>query len=134
MRIENVWQRVQNLVSRFAGDQRGNIMILFALSLIPVMGAVGAAVDYSRANSVRTAVQNALDATALMISKTAGSQTSSQLQTTASKYFAAMLNRPEAVTPTLSVNYNQSASTMVLTATTSVNTDFMGLMGFKSLN
>ena len=38
---------------------------------IPVFGAVGAAVDYSRANAARTAMQAALDATALMVAKEA---------------------------------------------------------------
>src|SRR5258707_5355266 len=45
-----------------------------ALGLVPLVGAVGAAVDYSRANSVRTAMQAALDSTALMLSKDARSE------------------------------------------------------------
>ena len=44
---------------------------MLALGIIPLMGAVGAAVDYSRANSARTAMQAALDATALMLAKNA---------------------------------------------------------------
>ena len=42
---------------------------MFALAIIPVIGLVGAAVDYSRANSIRSAVQSALDATALAMAK-----------------------------------------------------------------
>jgi Putative Flp pilus-assembly TadE/G-like len=37
------------LFQRFRSDQRGNVAILFGLALIPVVGMVGAAVDYSRA-------------------------------------------------------------------------------------
>jgi Flp pilus assembly protein TadG len=47
----------------------GNAAILFALSLIPMVGAAGAAVDYSMANSNRTSMQKALDSTALALAK-----------------------------------------------------------------
>jgi Flp pilus assembly protein TadG len=47
----------------------GNAAILFALSLIPLLGATGAAVDYSLANSNRTSMQKAVDATALALAK-----------------------------------------------------------------
>ena len=50
-------------------DKRGNVAISFALSLIPVFGAMGAAVDYTLANAQRTEMQAALDATALSLAK-----------------------------------------------------------------
>lgn len=49
--------------------RKGNVAILFALSLIPLVGATGAAVDYSMANSARTSMQKALDSTALALAK-----------------------------------------------------------------
>ena len=39
--------------------------------MIPIIGFVGAAVDYSRANSAKAAMQAAIDSTALMLSKDA---------------------------------------------------------------
>ena len=45
-----------------------------AVIAVPVMAAVGMAVDYSRVNAARTAFQSALDATALMVSKDATNQ------------------------------------------------------------
>ncbi|HET9534462.1 MAG TPA: pilus assembly protein TadG-related protein [Mesorhizobium sp.] len=48
-----------------------NVTVTFALATIPMIGFVGAAVDYSHANSVRSAMQSASDATALMLSKEA---------------------------------------------------------------
>ena len=134
MRVEHVRQQIKELAYRFAGDRRGNIAIVFALSVVPMVGFVGAAVDYSHANSVKVAVQAALDATALVLAKSAGTQTQSQMQSQASSFFAARFNRSEAINPTVVVNYTPSNSTIVLNATTSVKTDFMGLMGFKTLN
>ena len=125
MRVEQVRQRIKKLACHFASDRRGNIAVVFALSVIPMVGFVGAAVDYSHANSVKVAVQAALDATALMLAKTAGSQTAAQMQSTASSFFAAQFNRKEAIKPTVVVNYTPSNSTIVLNATTSIKTDFM---------
>jgi Flp pilus assembly protein TadG len=43
----------------------GNVVITFTLALLPIMGAVGAAVDYSVANKARTELQAAADAAAV---------------------------------------------------------------------
>ena len=77
-------------------DRGGNVIITFALATLPIVGVVGFAVDYSRANSVKAAMQAAIDSTALMLSKEAATDTSSQLQTNAQKYFIALFTRPEA--------------------------------------
>ena len=60
-----------SIFNRFRRDKRGNVAIMFALSLIPLLGAVGAAVDYTRIAQVRTKLGDALDAGVLAL----GSQT-----------------------------------------------------------
>ena len=50
-------------------DERGNTAVLFALALIPMMGFVGAAVDYSRATNFRAKMNQAADAAALVVAK-----------------------------------------------------------------
>jgi Flp pilus assembly protein TadG len=115
------------------GGEEGNVAITFALALIPLMYAVGAAVDYSRANSVKAAMQAAGDSTALMVSKNAASLTSAQLQTEASNYFNALFQRPDATGATVTATYTSTGgSKVVLNATANVHTDFMGLMGLSS--
>jgi hypothetical protein len=79
----------------FRNDTCGNTTVIFALAVIPIFGSVGAAVDYSRANNARTAMQAALDATALMISKQALDLQTAQVQSKARAYFDAMFNRPD---------------------------------------
>src|SRR6266508_6875217 len=94
------------LFARFFRDRKGGVAPLLAIGIIPLVGAIGAAVDYSRANAVRTAMQNALDSTALMLSKDAQSLNGTQLGQKATGYFSSMFDRLEAgnvqVTPEFS--------------------------------
>ena len=50
------------VMSGFATDRRGNIAVIFALALLPIMSAIGCTVDYSRATQVvKTAAQRMSD-------------------------------------------------------------------------
>ena len=66
--------KLRDACRRFAGAKDGNTVIMFALAFIPLMGLTGAAVDYSPANRLQTAMQAAADATALMVAQSAASQ------------------------------------------------------------
>lgn len=68
---------------------------MLALAALPLFGFVGAAIDFSRAASVRSAMQGALDATALMLSKNAQTLAAGDLAQQASAQFTALFNRPE---------------------------------------
>ena len=91
----NAWIKLGRLLGAFKKARGGNVATIFAIALIPIICSVGAAIDYSRANSVRADLQASLDSTALMLSKEAGTDTSDQLQANALKYFTANFNRPE---------------------------------------
>jgi len=52
-------------LSGFLTDRAGNIAVIFALSLVPVIGMAGVSVDTARLINVRTALQAEADATAL---------------------------------------------------------------------
>jgi len=123
------------LFSRFLKDSRGGVAPMFALAIVPVLGLTGAAVDYSRANSVKVALQSSLDATALAMSKLAPTLTPAQLQTQTTAYFMAMFNRPDAKNVTVTPTYSAAGGTqLTIAATGSVDTTFMNVMGFSSLN
>ena len=51
-----------SLIGRFRTDQRGNIAVIFAIALLPILTAVGCAVDYSLATRMRAKLQAAADA------------------------------------------------------------------------
>jgi Flp pilus assembly protein TadG len=122
------------LFQRFLDDRSASVLPLLALAAVPVVGLVGASVDYSRAAAVQTAMQAAVDSTALALAKDAATSSAAQLQTKAQAYFGALFTRTDAAPPTVSVNYTTtSGSHVVVAATSSVKTMFMGIMGFTQL-
>ena len=123
------------LLIRFLRDRKASVAPMLALLSIPLIGFVGVAVDYSNATSVRTSMQAALDATALMLSKNAGSLNQTQLQTSANNYFFANFNRPEALNPQVSAQYSAqtTGSAVTVTATASVQTKILGRLGFSTI-
>ncbi|HEY4140147.1 MAG TPA: TadE/TadG family type IV pilus assembly protein [Pseudolabrys sp.] len=121
-------------VNRFSGANGGNVAITFALAALPVVGAVGFAVDYSHANSVKAAMQAALDSTALMLAKDAATVTSAQLQTNATNYFNSLFTRPEAKNVVVSASYTTDGGSKVLvTGVANVPTTFLGIIGYNNI-
>ncbi|MGH6777834.1 MAG: TadE/TadG family type IV pilus assembly protein [Bradyrhizobium sp.] len=49
-------------LGRFGRDQRGNVAVIFAITAIPLLAAVGCAVDYSTATRIKAQLQSAADA------------------------------------------------------------------------
>ena len=93
---------------RFARAREGNTVVTFAIAFIPLIGLTGAAVDYSRANSVQTAMQAAADTTALMIAQSATSETSTALQSQALSYYKALFNRTDAAGLSVTATYSST--------------------------
>jgi Flp pilus assembly protein TadG len=122
------------MLLRFLKDRRGAVAPMFALAVIPVIGFIGAAIDYSRVSAVRTAMQAALDSTSLAMSKSVTTLTAAQLQTQATAYFTAMFNRPEATGVTITTTYTTTGgSQLTISGSGSVPTSFMKLLGYTSL-
>jgi Flp pilus assembly protein TadG len=127
--------RRTGLHGRFLNDRRGGVAPMFALAVIPVVGLVGASVDYSRANAAKAGMQSALDATALAMSKLAPTLTQSQLQTQTTAYFNALFSRPEAKNLTVTPVYSTSGGTQLkITGSATIDTAFMKIMGHSSLS
>ena len=117
-------------LSAFPANAEANVAPIFAIAIIPVAGLMGAAVDYSRANSIKAAMQAAADATALDLVHNAFSRPTGNVSETAVKVFNASFSRPEVAQVSA-----QSASNGVVTinATTQMATEFMGIMGVSTM-
>src|SRR3989440_388124 len=127
--------RMRDMLSRFLRDRHGSVAPMFAIAVIPMIGLTGAAIDYSRANSVRTGMQAAIDATALAMTKLAPTLTQSQLQAQTTAYFNAMFNHPEAKNLVITPTYTTTGgSQLTIAVNGSVDATFMKIIGFNNLN
>jgi Flp pilus assembly protein TadG len=70
----------------FGAAREGNIALWFALMLLPLLLAVGAAIDYARAATLRAKLQQATDAAILAVAPLASQKTDAELKTLAESY------------------------------------------------
>lgn len=120
----------------FRRAEAGNVALIFALALFPVMLMVGAGIDYSRAARIRSMLQDTIDATGLMLARTPSIATysASQLQVLATTYFNGQFNPPDAHDGTVQASFDPATMTISLTGSAQVNTAFMGLAGINQMN
>ena len=135
----SILNNLRSTAKGFIGADQGNIAVLFAIALVPILSFVGAAIDYTRANSARSSMQAALDSTALMVSKdlSQGLITTSDVSTKAQAYFTALYTNSDAKSVAVSATYTASStlgSTIQINGSGSVTTDFMKVAGFPTLN
>jgi hypothetical protein len=123
--------QVGSAATRFIAADEGNIAVIFAIALVPILGFIGVAIDYARANSARSSMQAALDSTALMLSKdlSNGNITTSQIAAKAQAYFTSLYTNKDAtltgpVTATFTAN-SSLGSTIKVDASGSVQSDFL---------
>jgi Flp pilus assembly protein TadG len=123
-------------LTRVCHDARANVAPIFAIAMLPIIGLTGTAVDYSNMNAARTALQAALDSTALTLSKEANGLTQTQLNEKATQYFNANITNSAAknivVTPLFSSPQSGSFA-LNITASASVDLRFMSVFGQNSL-
>jgi Flp pilus assembly protein TadG len=139
MPVTAFFSRVRAATTRFAGANDGNIAILFAIAVLPVLSFVGAAIDYTRANAARSSMQAALDSTALMLAKdlTDGTITTSQITAKAQSYFTALYTNTDAKNVTINATYTQNSgngSTILVNGSGKVNADFMKVAGYPTID
>lgn len=123
------------MLARFFKNTRGSVAPMMGFLAIPLIGFVGVAVDYTKANAARTAFQASLDSTALMLSKSAASQNNADLQTTATNTFDALFARADVTNVAITANYTSNGgSQVVLSGSATVLTNFLGLLGYRQIN
>ncbi|MET0527804.1 MAG: pilus assembly protein TadG-related protein [Microvirga sp.] len=116
----------------FAHDERGNVAILFALTVVPLIFLAGAGVDYGRASSLRARLQNAVDGTALSLCQMSTKTSNAEIQTQALKLFAAyMQDSANLVTP-LSIGSNPR--TITVRGNSTYRTAFASILGLNAVD
>src|SRR4051812_10725200 len=131
---------MQSIVGGFSAKLRelrsangANLTVMFALALLPIAGAVGAAVDYSQGSSIRSAMQAAADAASLGTIKTASTLTPAQLQSTAAGMFNASFNRPPVV-PAVTATYDAASNIVTVSASATFKPNLMSMVGITQMS
>jgi Flp pilus assembly protein TadG len=132
--------QIRSTACRFGAAREGNVAVIFAFAIIPVLAFIGAAVDYSRANAARSSMQAALDSAVLMVSRdlSQGTITTSQISSKTTDYFTALYNNHDAANVSINASYTpgtgSTGSTVAVNGSGSVTTQFMGLAGVPNMN
>jgi Flp pilus assembly protein TadG len=139
-RSAHAWRlfaRCRRAAGALRDDRSGNVTLIFALAIIPIVGAVAVAVDYSRGNAARTAMQAALDATTLMVSKEAADLNNAQVRQKARSYFHAQFDRPDVRGLKLSFDMTTNGPgdfTIAGEATAKMDTALAQVIGYKKMD
>lgn len=135
-------------IGRFRRDTSGNIAVIFMLALLPIISAIGCAIDYSRATQLQTKLQSAADAASVgSIAKLSPAFNAAALMMTdgaipvgvadANNIFNGNMSGVggytlNSVTPTVTKSGSTITSNVQFSA--NIATMFLGVMGKSSMN
>jgi Flp pilus assembly protein TadG len=131
-KLSDLKDRALKRVRAFAAARRGNVAMIFALSLIPLCFAVGAGLDYARAVVVRSNMSEAIDAAALAVGATSG-LTTAQQQTLAQQYFNANYRTDSSYGTPAAITVVPSGGAVTITASNQMPTTVLSAVGVNSL-
>lgn len=90
--------KTAGIVRRFLDSRSGNFAMMTVVAMVPILGAVGLAVDYTEMSRQQTAYYNALDAAALVAAKAFGEgHDDNAVEEMARGFFEANIRNPEKV-------------------------------------
>ncbi len=119
-----------SILSRFKADKKANVGIIFGIVLVPVMIAMGSAVDYSRAYLKQKDLASAVD-TAVLAGGVYSEGTQQVFEDKIKKTLFA--NFPEADVDTLAFSRDPVTKSVTVTATAKVDTVFAGIWNVDTL-
>jgi Flp pilus assembly protein TadG len=126
-------RRAKSCTRRFISNRDANVAMIFAISLVPATLAAGAGLDLARSMIVKSALDEALDASALAVASTTG-QTAAQMQTEAQNYFNANYKVDTAYGTPASVSVTQNGQSVTVSTSVPMPTTLMNVAGIHTVN
>lgn len=120
------------MISKFVRSETGNVAVIGSLMALPLMAAVGMAVDYSLATTTRSDMQNALDAAAFATFTMSATATQDELAKALQDAYVANGGRGQA-SLVGDIVTNSLSSTLKVKADTQMQTGVMGMFGYKKM-
>lgn len=107
---------------KFRRNSEGGVAVLFAVSIVPILGALGLAVDSANLSSASTRVQQATDAASLAVaSGMRNGLTAAEASAEGVRIYKSNLRGSATSAPTISVTQNGETFTAVVKGTVGVN-------------
>ena len=124
-----MWKYLSNLVCAFRHDSKGAAALLFGITLIPVLLAIGSSVDYARALSAKQRLAQAIDAAGLAAASWPDLD-AAQVEAKVNEFIDANFPSQIEGSPT-SITAVKTEDTLTITANGKVDTTFMKIAGFN---
>lgn len=117
---------------RFLSDTRGVIALIFGLALIPVIIAIGVAIDYARGSLLQNKISAAIDAAGLAAGRAAGT---ADLEDVVETFFDANFDTDSMPVRDLTTTVTTDGTTGEITVTSSANLDtsFLKIVGIEEI-
>ena len=123
---------MRNLIKKFSQmfkSESGSFAPIFTLALVPMMGAIGAAVDYSVLNNQISHLQETVDASALSAAIDFD-KTDAERISRSEAFYNSHVNNPCTNAPTITLDEDKST----VVADCKVKTSFLGLVGMHEFS
>jgi Flp pilus assembly protein TadG len=121
--------KLKSLWTRFLGSNGGNVAITFGIAAIPLFGAVGAAVDYSRIAKSQSTLQSAMDASVLAgLAAVTGKEI-----TTATNIFNANFSDSSTALGTPSYTLDATCGCLTGTVSGTITMSIMSVVGISTM-
>jgi Flp pilus assembly protein TadG len=122
-----------DFLRRALRDRRGNVALIFALCLVPVVLVIGVAVDLGNAQRVRAQLQDATDSAVLAVARDGLKLTDAQLAPEANAYLKASYRYSQVPYAITNLTFDRTTVTAVLDTSASVPTSFMQIVGITTV-
>ena len=127
-----MFQSIVKKALSFRKDDRGVIAMLFAILILPLLTVVAVGVDLSEFLVMKQELQAAVDAAALNVGQSP-TLSNSATATQAQAFISANYPNLSAIATLKSLTVTQSTSAVIVTANASMNTNFLQIIGYRTL-
>jgi hypothetical protein len=120
------------VLKRFLKNNTGSTAILFGFAVIPLIGMVGLAVDYSRASNSKAVLQSSIDSTALSLAAVASEDSDAELQAKGAAFLAATFEPrgPHVMGP---ITIRRENGEISVSSSATLKTAFMAVLGIDTM-
>lgn len=115
----------------FHGNARGTVVVIFALSLVPLLVGIGGAIDLARAYNTQTEMQADLDSALIASVKKVATSGTSDLKTLLKSWFSAQTTLSDYTYDSITISTTAGSISATMSAT--IDTTFLQLIGLDTL-